>query len=651
MAGTAFARRCYAVTASDAYARREALLQDARDLRIARRIPDALAALARLQGQYPRFSRLYHELGHCHIVLGDAPAALDALHEAVRLNPTLPAAWDMLEQLCRMLGDTAQAAAAARNWAALKQLPAEVVVANSLYADGDLSLAEGVIRDYLRKNGANVGALRLLARICSESDAFAEAEGLLETALGLAPDYHAARLDYAMVLLQRQKHLRALQEADILLRHDPDNRAYRKQYGAACVGLGDYDAVIDLYAGLLAGPCESDTEIAELRLWRGNALKVEGRPQEAIADYRAALAARPGYGVAWFSLANLKTYRFTDDDIARMRNAQSGGDVQDMDRIYLCFALGKALEDRGDHAASWRDYARGNALRRSTSRYRPDDAEACVQRLKQTFTTQSFAARDGWGIADPAPIFILGLPRSGSTLIEQILASHPLVEGTQELTEIGHYAGELCGLDEACGLPLHPEAVLQMSPSQARALGARFLAETRACRRLGRPLFIDKMPNNFWHIGLIHLILPRSIIIDVRREPMACCFSNLKQLFGTTNQEFTYGIDDMARHYRAYLDCMQHWNAVLPGRVLTVRYEDVIEDLDANVRRILAHCGLAFDPACLRFHETRRSVRTPSSEQVRRPIGRDGLAQWQRYAEWLAPLRDRLGDALTRYRM
>jgi tetratricopeptide (TPR) repeat protein len=601
--------------------------------------------------EHPRFSRLHHERGHCHILLGDAPAALDALDEALRINPTLPAAWDMLEQLCRMLGDTAQAAAAAQNLATLKQLPAEVVVANSLYADGDLSLAENVIRDYLRKDGANVGALRLLARICSESDALAEAEALLETALGLAPDYDAARLDYAMVLLQRQKHLRARQEADILLRHDPDNRAYLKQYGAACVGLGDYDGVIDLYGRLLSGPCESATEVAELRLWRGNALKIAGRQHEAVANYRAALDARPGYAVAWFSLANLKTYRFTDGDIDRMRHAESGVDVQDMDRIYLCFALGKAMEDRGDHAVSWQYYARGNTLRRSTSRYRPDGAESCVRRLKQTFTAQTFVSRKHWGAADPAPIFILGLPRSGSTLIEQILASHSRVEGTQELTEIGRYAGELCGIDEDCGLPLRPEAVLQLTQGQAWALGARFLAETRTYRQMKRPMFIDKMPNNFWHIGLIHLTLPRSIIIDVRREPMACCFSNLKQLFGATNQEFTYGIDDMGRHYRAYLDLMRHWNEVLPGRVLTVHYEDVIEDLEANVRRILAHCGLAFEPACLRFHETRRSVRTPSSEQVRQPICRDGLAQWQHYAEWLAPLRDTLGDALTSYRM
>jgi hypothetical protein len=321
-----------------------------------------------------------------------------------------------------------------------------------------------------------------------------------------------------------------------------------------------------------------------------------------------------------------------------------------MDRIYLCFALGKALEDRGDYASSWHYYARGNALRRATGRYRPDVAESCARRTQQMFTAEFFAARAGWGSDDAAPIFILGLPRSGSTLIEQILASHSSVEGTQELTEIGRYAAELCGADPDCGLSLHPEALQRLTAEEAGALGERFLAETRAYRRLGRPFFIDKMPNNFWHIGLIHLILPRATIIDMRREPMACSFSNLKQLFGTTNQEFTYGVDDIARHYRSYLDLMRHWDEVLPGRVLRVQYEDVVEDLGASVRRMLEHVGLPFEPGCLTFHETRRSVRTPSSEQVRQPIGREGLAQWQRYAPWLAPLRNALGDALTGYR-
>lgn len=629
---------------------RDVLLQQAKDLRGGHRIPEALVVLTRLQQTHPRFSRLYQERGHCHVLLRDAPTAIDALQQAVRLNPTLPASWDMLEQLHRMRGDAAQAAAAAEQLAILEQLPAAVVAANSLYADGDLAPAEEIIRDYLRKDGDNVGAMRLLARIRQGQGAMDEAASLLEGVLQRAPDYHAARLDYAMALLGGQKPLPARREAERLLRHDPDNRDYLKLYGAACVALGDHEPVIDLYERLLAGRPPSGAEVADLRLWRGNALKVTGRQAEAIADYRASLTARPDNGVAWFSLANLKTHRFSDDDIARMRAAVARPDLQEMDRIYLSFALGKALEERAEYAASWRHYERGNALRRADGRWRPDVAEACATRLQQVLTEQFFAARVGWGVPDAAPIFIVGLPRSGSTLIEQILASHSHVEGTQELTEIDSYVGELCGRDPDCGLPLHPEALAQMTAEQARALGERFLADTAVHRRLGRPFFIDKMPNNFWHIGLIQLILPRSVIIDVRREPMACGFSNLKQLFGTTNQEFAYGVDDIARYYRTYLDLMRHWDVVLPGRVFQARYEDVVEDLEGGVRRMLAHCGLSFESSCLTFHETRRSIRTPSSEQVRQPIGRDGLDQWRNYVLWLAPLQNALGDVLTGYR-
>lgn len=629
---------------------REALLREARDLRVGQRIPQALAVLEQLEALHPRFSRLHQERGHCLALLGDAGAAIGALQQAVRLNPTLPASWDMLQQLHRMSGDAVQSAAAAQRLALLKQLPAELVAANSLLADGDLSLAEEGVRSYLRKDGGNVGALRLLARIRRDREALGEAETLLKSVLDLAPDYHAARLDYAMVLLQQQKHVLARQQAERLIEHDGDNRDYLKQYAAACIGLGDYEPVIDLYERLLAGEPQSRAEVADLRLWRANALKVTGRRSEAIADYRASLAARPDYGVAWFSLANLKTYRFTDDDILRMRAAEAGPAVEELDRVYLCFALGKALEDGGDYAASWRYYERGNAVRRAVGRYRPEVADAFALRSRQALTAEFFAERAGWGVADPAPIFVLGLPRSGSTLIEQILASHPSVEGTQELTEIGRYASELCGRDPDCGLPSAPEALLRLTAADARALGARFLAETRAYRRLGKPFFIDKMPNNFWHIGLIHLILPRATIIDVRREPVACCFSNLKQLFGAANHEFSYGVDHIAGHYRTYLELMRHWDHVLPGRVLRVRYEDVVEDLEGGVRRMLEHCGLPFEPACLAFHETRRSVRTPSSEQVRQPIGREGLTQWWRYEPWLDSLKHALGDALTGYR-
>ena len=637
--------------AVSAVSRRDALLGEAQDLRARQCLPQALAALSRLEALSPQFSRLHQERGHCHVLLRDAPAAIAALREAVRLNPTLPASWDMLEQLCRMTGDDIGSALAAQNLAMLRALPRQVVAASSLYADGELGHAEQVIREYLAGDGDNVGAMRLLARILIDRHAATEAEVLLELVIERAPDYHAARFDYAMVLLDQQKHLKARQQAEVLLEHEPGNREYLKQFVAACIGLGDHERVIDLYERLLADVPPSGLEVADLLLWRANALKVAGRQAEAIADYRAALAAHPGYAVAWFSLANLKTYSFDDDDISAMRSAELRTDIPEMDRVYLCFALGQALETRGDYAGSWKSYLRGNAIRHRSGSYRPGIAASCVSQAKQAFSAAFFAERAGWGAADEAPIFIVGLPRSGSTLVEQILASHPQVEGTKELTELGGYVAELGGADPACGLPTDPAALHRLTAADARRLGERYLAETRAYRREGRPLFIDKMPNNFWHVGLIQLILPRARIIDVRREPMACCFSNFKQLFGTANQEFTYALGDIGGYYRAYLSMMRHWDAVLPGRVLRVQYEDVVDDLDGSVRRMLDHCGLPFDPACLAFHQNSRSVRTPSSEQVRQPIGNAGITRWRRYEQWLGPLREALGDAASDYRI
>lgn len=629
---------------------RDCVLQQAKALRAQKRIPEALAALDQLEVFEPSFSRLYHERGSCYIALGQAPEAIQALKEAVRLNPTQPASWDMLQQLHQLQGDADRASQAAQQLAILNQLPQAVVVANSLFVDGDLASAEVVIRDYLDQDRGNLGALRLLARIRWQVGAIGEAETLLRSVLDLADDFQEARLDYAVVLSEQFKHQGARQQAERLIGHDPNNRDYLKQYCTACIGLGDYESVINVYEKLLAGQSPSELDVADLRVWRGNALKTVGRPAAAIADYCAALKARPDYGVAWFSLANLKTYRFTDGEIDRMRRAEDQLRPEPMDQIYLCFALGKALEDRGDYAGSWQYYARGNALRRSLGHYRSEVTTAYAQRLKQVFNTEIFAASQHYALDDLVPIFILGLPRSGSTLVEQILASHTLVEGTQELTEIERYVGEICGRETNSGLALRPEGLLDLSPSMARALGERYLAETKPYRSQGRAYFIDKMPSNFWHIGLIQVILPQAIIIDVRREPMASCFGNFKQLFGGANQDFSYSLEDLAHHYGTYLDVMEHWNAVLPGRVLRLHYEDLVEDLEGNVRRLLSHCGLAFEQACLDFHRTERSVRTPSSEQVRQPIGRDGLKQWQHYVHWLAPLENALGQAIAQYR-
>jgi tetratricopeptide (TPR) repeat protein len=615
---------------------RDALYLIAANQRCLNRIPEALVALQRLEQVHPRFSLLYQERGYCYLTLRDAPSAINAFRRAVEINPALEASWTMLERLYRLTGDAGNAAAAAQRISNLKGLPREVVRAGSLFSDGDLGAAETILRPYLRKCGDDVEALRLLARIEHQRDSLDNAESLLESVRKLAPNYLAARLDHVRVLIDRQKYLRAREEIDTLLKLEPDNRDYLSLRAAACVGLGEFELAIELYRHLLAASPES----ADLQISLGHALKAVGRQKEATECYQAA-ALRPGFGDAWWSLANLKTYRFSPPEIARMR-AEEAATAAPIDRYHLCFALGKALDDRHEFAESWQFYERGNALKRSESRYRPAITERNTRRQIGVCTAQFFAARKGVGVPDADPIFVVGLPRSGSTLIEQILASHSKVEGTQELPEIQRI---VLGLEKDHS---YPYGLAEMAPEDFRRLGERYLTETRAYRK-HKPFFIDKMPNNFRHIGLIHLMLPNAKIIDVRREPMACCFSNLKQLFAR-GQEFTYSSEDIARYYRTYLELMRHWDAVLPGQILRVWYEDVVGDLETNVRRMLGFCGLSFEPQCVEFHKTERSVRTASSEQVRQPIFRDGLSQWRNYEPWLAPLKHNLQDALTRYR-
>jgi len=609
-------------------------------------VPEALATLQRLEQKHPRFSLLYQERGYCYLTLRDAPRAIEAFLRAVDINPALGASWRMLELLYRMTGDVRNATAAAERVSALKHLAPEVMQAGSLFSDGELSAAEDILQAYLLKCGDDVEALRLLARIKHQHDVLDESESLLAAALKLAPNYLAARLDYVRVLIDRQNYLRAREEIDTLLKLEPGNRYYLSLYAAACVGLGEQEPAIAVYRRLLAASPDS----ADLHVSLGHALKSAGRSHEATESYQMAVAARPSFGDAWWSLANLKTYRFSENEIAHMRAEEAASAADPVDRYHLCFALGKAFEDRNEFAESWQFYERGNALKRAASRYHPEITETNTRRQIQVCTAEFFAARVGYGVPDPDPILIVGLPRSGSTLIEQILASHSQVEGTQELSEIQRVVFEMgrLGIRGLEMLGPYPNVLAELAPEDFRRFGERYLAGTRAYRRQ-KPFFIDKMPNNFRHIGLIHLMLPNAKIIDVRREPMACCLSNLKQLFAR-GQEFTYGIEDIARYYRTYLELMRHWDAVLPGRILRVCYQDVVEDLEGNVRRILEFCGLEFEPACVEFYKTERSVRTASSEQVRQPIFRDGLLQWRNYEPWLGPLKESLGDALMRYR-
>ena len=592
--------------APDALEHRDALFMRAVNLRYLGRVPEALAALEYLEQRHAHFGRLHQERGHCHATAGRRTEAIDAFARAVQSNPTLSNSWRMLERLYRQEGDFRRAAGAVEQLVQLQRQPTEMLRAAGLFADGELRPAEDLLRAYLASQPEHIEARRLLARIS----------------------------------LRAQRYAQAREQADALLALEPGNEQDLSLCAAACSGLGDHAAAIAFYGRLLATAPASP----EIHVLRGHSFRAIGRPWDAIESYRAAAAIRPNFGDAYWSLANLKVYRFSSEEVALMLAAASAPTTACFDRYHLCFALGREFESRGDHAQSFSHYQRGNALKRAEVRYRHDAVEAEAQRQIQLFTAAFFSARAEAGAPAADPIFIVGLPRSGSTLVEQILASHSRVEGTHELAEVPRLVSEL--------RPLYPGVLSEWPPQEFRARGERYLSETRVYRRghaHGKAFFIDKMPNNFLHLGFIHLMLPKARIIDVRREPMACCWSNLQQLYAG-GQEFSYSIEDVARYYRTYLALMRHWDQVLPGSVLRVHYEDVVDDVETSVRRMLDFCALEYEPACLKFHETRRSINSASSEQVRRPLFQEGLTGWRNFEPWLGGLKDALGDAVVRYR-
>jgi tetratricopeptide (TPR) repeat protein len=609
--------------------------------RYLRRTSEALATLERLEKLHPGYSRLYQERGHCYVGLRQAEPAIDAFLRAVNINPALPASWNLLKGLYQMTGQAGNAATAAAHVEKLASLPQEVVTATSMFCDGEILPAERLIRDFLLKHGDHVEAMRLLAKIGMKLEVLDDAEILLEAVLQIAPEYQAARHDYAMVLVQRHKHAQALTETERLLQSDPNSRGLRITLANAHIGLGHDERAMEIYRELLA----ETPAAADIHLSVAHVFKTAGKPQEAINSYRNAIECRPSYGDAYWSLANLKTYRFPEDDIARMRAQEQSRDIAPEDHFHLCFALGKALEDRADYAESFQYYERGNALKKEQIRFRIEPLERNTRLQQQVCTRELFQARRGVGHPSDEPIFIIGLPRAGSTLLEQILASHSQVEGTLELPDILRMVANLQGRDPDQANPRYPAVLADMDAEAFRRLGEKYLTDTRIYRT-DKPRYIDKMPNNFRHVGLMHLILPNARIIDARREPMACCFSNFKQLFAS-GQEFTYSMEDLARYYRTYVELMHHWDEVLPGRVLRVQHEDVVEDLEGSVRRLLDFCGLEFEPACLEFYKNERSVRTASSEQVRRPINKEGVDQWRHFEPWLGPLKQHLGDLVT----
>ena len=613
----------------------------------------ARSALDELERAAPDFARLWQERGHLAKAQGDGQAALAAYREAVRRDDALSASWRGVAAL-----GTAALRREAGAWVRhLSALPAPLLQARGLNNSGRAWQAERLCRAFLTRHPKHVPAMRLLATIGAQRGALDDAEFLLESAVAFAPDDRGALVDYIDVLHKRQKFGESLTWARRLLARDPANPASRLICANQAMAAGDYDGALKVYDEVLGAPGGSGLERDErVHLTRGHALKTAGRLDDAIAAYRQAARLRPDYGDAWWSLANLKVYRFDAGERERLAALAEAPGTATEDRIHLLFALGKAFEDAAEFPRSFACYERGNAVKRRQLGYYATRMTRRLRTQQEVCDRAFFRARGDGGCAAADAIFVVGLPRSGSTLIEQILASHSAVDGTLELHHIGAYAAELDGRghgdaqrrgDSEPGEPPRYPATLRDLDAAARLrLGERYLQETRLHRR-GAPRFVDKMPNNFRHLGLIHLILPNAKIIDARRHPLACCFSNFKQLFAS-GQEFSYGLADLGSYYRDYVALMDHWQAALPpGRILRVQYEQVVEDLEGQVRRLLDFLALPFEPACLRYWETSRSIRTPSAEQVRRPINRDGLHQWRRFEPHLQPLKEALGDLLT----
>ena len=608
----------------------EALYMAAVACRYLQRFAQATDYLERLHAAVPEYGRAWQEEGHLALAQGDDAAALNAFLRATRFNPALTASWREQARLLAAAGRAQEATAAQAQFERVSALPRELLAVTNHLHEGRLIRAEEICRHFLRANPQDVEGMRLLARIGIELGILDDAEFLLESAVAFDPENIQLRLDYIDVLRRRQKFERAFAEAESLYLRDPENPLFQSRLAIEAMQTGDHDRAVSLFDTVLAKLPDDPATLTS----RGHALKTFGKQDEAIASYRSAFAAKPDHGDAYYALANLKTYRFVHSEIEGMQVQVERPDLAFMDRVHLSFALGKALEDRGDYEASFKHYEAGNALKRAQTRYSADAMSAELARQREFCAGELFEKHSKSGHPAPDPIFILGLPRAGSTLLEQILASHSQIDGTLELPNVLSLAHRLRG--RKAGQSRYPAILNELTCEQLTEFGEKFIEDTRIHRQ-GAPFFIDKMPNNFRHIGLIHLILPNAKIIDARRDPMDCCFSGFKQLFAE-GQEFTYGLTEIGRYYADYVELMDHWDRVLPGKVLRAQHEDVLDDLEGQTRRMLDYLGLPFEEACLEFHKTVRAVRTASSEQVRQPINRSGQGAWRPYEAWLDPL-------------
>ncbi len=622
-------------------AQAEARLLLAVALRAQGKDAEALSTIEALAADRPDWAAVQFELGSARLAAGRADDAIAALERAARLESRLPGLWRALGDAHYLAGHAAAADAAyERHVEAAKHDPLMLKAVNAL-ENGRADITETAARERLKFHPTDVVAMRLLADVCSHTERGYEAEQLLADCVARAPGFAAARFEYAVLLGQHNKAAEVIPHIDKLLESDPHNANYLNVKAIALGRVGEYAEAIACFEHIL----QFHPREPSVHLYRGHILRVTGRREDAIAAYRKCIAIEPLHGEAYWALADMKNYKFEPGEFETMEHALNHPSLSKDARTNIHFAMGRARDEHGEYEAAFQSYVAGNALMHERAVYDPDNTTGVVRRSIALYTPDFFASRTGLGSDAVGPIFVIGMPRAGSTLVEQILATHSEVEGTMELADIKVLAGTVV---KSLGDAGYPDAMVPLDADTLRDLGEQYMARTQGYRKSGKRYFIDKMPNNFLHVGLIHLVLPNAKIIDVRRHPMACGFSNFSQLYAA-GQEFSYSLTDMGRIYRDYVELMAHYDRVLPGRVHRIVYENLIADPEPEIRRLLDYCGLPFEEACLRPHENTRAVLTSSSEQVRRPISGESAEHWRHYEPWLGELRAALGSVLDAY--
>ena len=581
--------------------------------RYSKKYNEALVILNNVIKIDPSYARAYQEFGHNYFKLNNYKMSLKSYLRAVRYNPTLHASW------LGILG--------------IKNVPPELKSVSSFIYEGKYKKADHLCRDFLKNHPHHIEAMRLLAKIGKELHVYDDSEFLLESCLMFDKDNFDVALDYIDVLIKRQKYAKALEEAEKLYTKDKDNLRFMIAYAVTLQQTNKQEEALELYNKIL----NIDKKNPEILVSKGHLQKTFGDLKGSIDSYKKSYKIDQYYGDAYWSLANLKTYQFNDEEIMQLEKMTQDEFINDNEKIYMSFALGKAFEDRGEYDKSFTNYQNGNSLKKEFTKFDLKLFDEECKNQKEVCTRDLFDSKADWGLETKEPIFVLGLPRVGSTLIEQILASHSMVEATHELPNILALSHKLNLRKVQEKTSRYPEILLSLSAPQLKMIGEQYIKDAEIFRT-NKPFFIDKMPNNFRHIGLIKLILPNAKIIDIRRNSMSACFSCYKQLFAE-GQEFTYDFGDLAGYYNNYVELMEHWNQVLPNQILSIKYEDLVNDFENSVNKILNYCNLDFEDECLSFYKNKRSVRTPSSEQVRQPIYKKGLDYWKNYDVYLGDLK------------